>query len=64
MANLSDTETRALRQRSIELALEVPTNNPDNTATVNTETILADAQTIFNWITKEKEPIPTTQPQP
>ncbi len=61
MPNLSDTETRALRQRAIELALEVPTNNPENTARVNTETILADADTIFNWITKDKEPIQPPQ---
>jgi hypothetical protein len=55
MPNISDTEVRALRQKAIELALEVPINNPQNTATVNTASVLEDAQTIYNWITQNKE---------
>lgn len=58
MLNIADTEIVALRQKSIELALQMPTNNPSNTANATTLKVLDDAKYIFDWIVKDKENAP------
>lgn len=58
MLNIADTEIVALRQKSIELALQMPTNSPANAANATTLKVLDDAKYIFDWIVKDKESAP------
>lgn len=52
MLNITTSDIISLRQKSMELALQISNNNTANTDTAK---ILQDAETIYNWITKDKE---------